>query len=345
MKPGLSLIFIFDSPQSISDYSFFDIGSNADYINDSQTMSEFKKWYYDLGKEQLTEICELCNKDLQPISIYLSGLFIELLEKVDADMIQKIKSAVVKKHLHFMGGTYSHSLSSIYSTASFTFEIESHRRLLKKSFGASPVNFFNTENIYAQEIARTIQAAGYKSTFAGKIDWYLGDKTSDRIFNAGLDNPFSVLVIDADQGKSIFQNPEQEHHFLQLNSEDTHHLGNPKNIVNKALAKVELKSIEKQIETCQETNPYKVHSPVIGSYQARDLNHYNSGPLQSQVIKRYYRQISTAKNRGNKIILNQLLTLSQGELFYSLSQNYKGAFERYNSLMNILSDIEIKLAV
>ena len=345
MSAALSITFIFDLPQVISNYSFFDIGNKSDYIDDNESLRVFKKWYYDLGKAQLTEISDLCLQGDQPASVYFSGTFLKNLQKVDEVMIKSIKTATTKGKLDLLGGTYANSLSSLYSNSSFVKEIESHQRLLKKTFGVVPKHFFNTENIYSQAIAKTIQSFGYTSTFAGKIDWYLGENTSDRVFSAELSDGINVLVIDTDLGKSIFKNTDQKHHFLQLNSSDCMNLGNPKRIAEKALARVELRTLKAQIETCKKLNPYKVLSPVTGSYQGRDMEHYNCDPLQTQVIKRYYKLVSEARNRNLEIVSERLLALGQSDIFFSLQRSQEGAFERYNSFMTILSDIELKLAI
>lgn len=331
------LSLIFDYPITLNSYSIFEIGSQKPYIDCSKTKESFQSDYYGQYKGYLEEILKESYQDT-PISIYFSGVFIDLLQQTDADMISKIKHACHDTKLELIGGTINNSLSCLYNEKQFEAEVKAHKTLLKSTFDYKPTCFYNAENIYYNPLAEKLKKWGFKKTFAGAIDWYLGKKNNDRVFIPKRVDGFNLLVIDKDN--SLFNNPKQKVHFLQFDLEGLKQFRGVKRILIATKYKAKMRPLSGS-GRYNSKELYYIKTPTMGSLNQRTLKSYNGQAMQSNTMNMYY-SISEQFNLANN---TDYLTLGSSLLYLSLNPEQsknKDCFEKYNNFMNILNDAEIK---
>ncbi|MEO9968082.1 MAG: hypothetical protein ABJF11_19975 [Reichenbachiella sp.] len=344
MNKSLALTLVLDWEKQLSDFTFFDIGANKSYFAEGES-SAFSVWYSKNGKTMLSQV--LSSK--VPTSIYFSGTFIELLVAEDSKIVLEIKSAIKNKQIEILGGTFHHSLSSLYNINHFIREAEWHKKLMKKTFGYQPEVFFNTQNIYYNELVAHLKPMGYKATFTGAIDWYLTPTQSERILCSRSNNDFKLMLISPDQGMSIFQEEmsEIQNHFVQVDYQRLLDLGGLDNIARKAKGKASFRSIRSLLEESSSEPVYNIRQPISGSYNSYNLEDLNANPLQQSWLKQLYGLESLFSTRPEKI-QKRWSELSSIAYLKRLNPNFNSvdnnaSYDTYQSLINMLSDLQLGL--
>ncbi len=90
------------------------------------------------------------------VSYSLTGTVIEQLERFAPDVIELFQKLAETGCCEFLGETYHHSLSFLYSLPEFKAQVEMHTALIERLFGQTPRVFRNTELIYSNEVARAL---------------------------------------------------------------------------------------------------------------------------------------------------------------------------------------------
>ncbi|UXX79736.1 hypothetical protein N7E81_01250 [Reichenbachiella carrageenanivorans] len=340
MNKSLSITLIFDWARPLVNFSLFDIGSKRGYYAADEAQ-QFRAWYQQYAYPALTQITE----NTTPVSLYCSGTFIDMLSAFDAAMVKTLKTAIKKGHIELLGGTYHHSLSSLYDRAHFQREVHWHKQLIQKKLGTSPSRFFNTSNIYYNDLAPILQELGYNSSFTGAIDWYLSEHKSERIFSAKSETSFDLLLITSDQGQSLFQNDEIQHHFLQLAPDELMAIGGWSELIRKTKNKATIYSLKTQIDQVEKKPIYNVRQPISGTYDYRPLDSLNTHPLQISWLKQL-NELSTAMAVQSEEIQKLWSGLSAANILEKLNPNAgheDTSYNTYQTLINIFSNLQFRL--
>lgn len=338
MSKSLSLTLIFDWECPLSEFSFFDVNSGKSYFPENESDLFLAEYKSDMDR-QLKEITDT----KLPVSIYFSGPCLEQLASCDPEIIKTIKAA---KHIEILGGTYNHSLVSLFSKTHFQKEMSWHQQLIKKHFGKKPKTFFNTTNIYFNDLAEQLSESGYQSTFTGAIDWYLGDKKYQRIFSSRTKEDFKLMLTNQDNGHTLFHDHEVIHNFMQLTSQQLEDFGGWKELVRKTKAKAEIVSITEQLKAAP-SDTYNIRQPISSAYGDVDLEQLKSYPLQESWLKQLYGLEASLVKKPEDLQKKWSRLGSFGvlkSLNPDLDQNEtNSSYDVYQSLINMLSDLHLKL--
>lgn len=341
MTQQLSLTLIFDCERNLANFSFFDVGQKKSY-HQANEMAILSHWYERGIKDELKNILKskICT------SIYFSGSFIELLIACDKEMIKTIKSSVKSGFIELLGGTYHHSLSSLYSQSQFDREVKWHSELIRKTFGSQPKNFFNTENIYFNDLGDRLKNLGYGATFTGAIDWYLGENRSQRVFSSRASPDFKIMLISSNH-QTLFQDPEIKNLFLQMDVDQLIAYGGWSKIVKMAENNAPIVSLSAQIENNLPQGVYHARQPICGPYRSFGLEHLNGHPLQKSWLKQLYGLSAQLKQQSEPLqkLWSNLASISH---LTKLNPDLQGSeehacYDTYRILSNIISDFELKL--
>ncbi|MEX2217139.1 MAG: glycoside hydrolase family 57 protein [Phycisphaerales bacterium] len=90
------------------------------------------------------------------VSYSLTGVVLDQLQEFAPDVIDLFKALADSGCCEFLGETYYHSLSFLYSRTEFTGQVLAHTRRIEELFGQTPRVFRNTELIYSNDIARAV---------------------------------------------------------------------------------------------------------------------------------------------------------------------------------------------
>ena len=116
----------------------------------------------------------------------ISGVFLEQCELWQPELIESFKELAQTGCVEFMEETYFHSLSSLYDTErqEFIEQIKMHRKLMKELLDYEPTFIENTELMYNNPIAKTMETMGYKGTVTEGIDRTLQGRSPNYVYKA-----------------------------------------------------------------------------------------------------------------------------------------------------------------
>ncbi|MCX5801589.1 MAG: hypothetical protein NTX17_09415 [Candidatus Eisenbacteria bacterium] len=130
--------------------------------------------------------------------IHVSGCLLHSLLRLDDRVIDLIKDGVEEGQFEIVGSTYAQNI--MYSTRSdstdFQFndeQIRTHKRLIEKIFGVSPVSFWNPERTWTQNFVRLLADNGYENV-----------QVEDHIlFDSGISGSEYLVRSTSYEGRSV----------------------------------------------------------------------------------------------------------------------------------------------
>lgn len=121
------------------------------------------------------------------VSFSLSGIFLEQCEefpRYGKKIIALFQKIAQTGRAEFLGETYFHSLSFLYSKEEYAEQITMHSAKIHRLFGVTPKVFRNTELIYNNELGEFIRQMGFQGMLAEGWDPYLSGQTPNALHTA-----------------------------------------------------------------------------------------------------------------------------------------------------------------
>ncbi len=164
-------------------YDYFD-----DYKNSSICRKVARKCYLPANRLLLDLIKK--HQGRFKVSFSITGVLLEQLEKYAPEVLSTFDALAQTGCAEFIGETYYHSLSFLYSRQEFLEQIENHTKTIEKYFGQTPTVFRNTELIYNNDLAKTIaQTNRFKAIITEGADHILGHRSPNFLYQPpGCDN-------------------------------------------------------------------------------------------------------------------------------------------------------------
>jgi alpha-amylase len=94
------------------------------------------------------------------VSYSITGTLMEQFHKYCPEVMSTFDALAETGCVEFLAETYYHSLSFLYSRSEFVDQVFKHTEMTEKLFGQKPRIFRNTELIYNNDLANTIEAMG-----------------------------------------------------------------------------------------------------------------------------------------------------------------------------------------
>jgi alpha-amylase len=200
--PSICFYFQVHQPYRVKKYRIFDIGKDHKYFNDRSDSSinnekiihkVATKCYLPANKVML----ELLKKHPDfKISYSFSGVFLEQLEEFAPKVLESFQELVEvgKGRVEVLDETFYHSLSFLYSKDEFKSQVKLHRAKIEKLFKVTPQVFRNTELIYNNELAHTVEEMGYKGILAEGADHILGWRSPNFLYRPATCSKIKLLL-------------------------------------------------------------------------------------------------------------------------------------------------------
>jgi len=161
---------------------YFDNGLNR-YVFERAA----RKCYLPANKIILEQIekCEDAGKPFK-VAFGVSGVFLEQCEMWRPDVTESFRQLADTGCVEFIEETYYHSLASLYGIdrSEFIEQIKMHRKTMKALLGVEPTFIENTELLYNNGIAKTMERLGYKGTVTEGIERVLGGRSPNYVYSA-----------------------------------------------------------------------------------------------------------------------------------------------------------------
>lgn len=90
------------------------------------------------------------------VSYAITGVVLDQWEEYTPDVLDLFKQLAETGACEFVGETYHHSLSFLYSREEFKNQVDRHTKRVQELFGQTPTVFRNTELIYSNDVARHV---------------------------------------------------------------------------------------------------------------------------------------------------------------------------------------------
>lgn len=154
------------------------------YFNNSWNEEMFKKvaekCYYPATRIMMEKLEEYPQFK---VSFSFSGILVEQCEKWDKDLLDLFAQLVKKKNVEILGQTYYHSLAGLFEDKQeFKDQISLHSNLMQDLFHTRPTVFENTEFIYNDSIARTVEGMGFDAIFTEGSERIMGPRNPNHVY-------------------------------------------------------------------------------------------------------------------------------------------------------------------
>lgn len=194
--PAVCLYFQVHQPLRLRRYKYFDIGRNHRYDDEGKNRSILDK---------VAEQCYLpANACLRRLidryagrfraAFSLTGVFLEQLASYRPDVLESFQQLANTDCIEFLGETYYHSLSYLYSEREFTEQVMKHRELTEALFGQCPVTFRNTELLYDNGLAKHVAGMGFEAILAEGAEKILGTASPNVVYRPSDGSSVKLLL-------------------------------------------------------------------------------------------------------------------------------------------------------
>lgn len=186
-------------PYRMNKYRIFDIGNNSEYFDEHKNreiMRKVAKKCYLPANKIMLELINKYKNTSRPFKIAysISGTALEQFQKYSQETLESFQELADTGYVEFLSETYYHSLSFIYSRDEFKQQVKLHKDLIKKLFNQEPVVFRNTELIFNNELAHTVQEMGYKAILAEGADHILQWRSPNYVYKAKTADNIKLLL-------------------------------------------------------------------------------------------------------------------------------------------------------
>jgi alpha-amylase len=125
----------------------------------------------------------------------ITGTMLEQFASYAPEALESFKKLAKTGCVEFLGETYYHSLSFLYSKAEFVEQVDKHTKAIQNLFGQTPRVFRNTELIYNNALAKTIDDMGrFDAVVAEGADHILGYRSPNYVYRPVNSNRLSLLL-------------------------------------------------------------------------------------------------------------------------------------------------------
>jgi alpha-amylase len=185
--PAVCFYFQVHQPFRIKKYSIFDIGQDHNYFDTEDEKTNNVRILEKVSQKCYLPTNALLLKLLQEnpefkISFSLSGVFLEQIQAYQPAVLESFQALVKTGQVEILSETYFHSLSFLYSKHEFEAQVKAHDKLVKQLFGVKPQVFRNTELIYNNDLAQTVEKMGFKGVISEGADHILGDHSPNFLY-------------------------------------------------------------------------------------------------------------------------------------------------------------------
>lgn len=128
------------------------------------------------------------------ISLSVTGTLLSQCEKWDKDVLDTFRQMAETGCVEFLDETNYHSLAGLFDDRDeFREQILEHRENIKSLLGVEPQVFRNTELLYNNSLAATVEELGYKGILTEGTEHLLGSRSPNYVYEA-KDSNIKVLL-------------------------------------------------------------------------------------------------------------------------------------------------------
>ncbi len=370
--PSVCFYFQLHQPHRLKEFSFFDIGRSHNTENESLNIEILHKVAdksYIPANHIMLELIKKHKKKFR-IAYSISGILLEQFEKHRPDVIESFKALAKTGCVEFLAETYYHSLSSLYSKEEFTRQVEMHTAKIEKLFKQKPTVFRNTELIYSNELANTVQHMGFKGILCEGVEWILNGRSPHFVYSPPANKNIKVLLRNYTLSDDIafrFSNTSWNEHpltaqkfarwinsyvtsadcinlFMDYETFGEHQWAGSgifdflKHLPEEILKKkgFDFKTPSEIIDTYAAKGDFDAQNNISWADTERDLSAWLSNSMQSEALSKLYMLEDPVKKINNNDLLEKWSRLQTSDHFYYMCTKHwsDGEVHKYFSPFN-----------
>jgi alpha-amylase len=355
--PSVCFYFQVHQPLRLRHYTVFD--SNHQYFDDFKNGSVCRKVANKCYLPANRLILDLIRKfdGRFKVAYSVTGVLLEQLQHYSPEVLSTFDALAETGCVEFLGETYYHSLSFLYSRNEFIAQISKHSEIIKHLFGQTPKVFRNTELIYNNDLAALIEAMGqFDAIITEGADHILGDRSPNFLYQPRNCNHIKLLLKNYSLSDDIaFRFSNREWPEWPLTAEKfanwIHDVNGNGNVVNlfmdyETFGEHQWEDTgifdfvrhlpEKVLE--HPDNDFKTPSEIVESYHPvdsvdvphiiswadteRDLSAWLGNAMQSNAIHELYRLERQIKSTADPKIISDWRRLQASDHFYYMCTKY-----------------------
>ena len=193
--PSVCFYFQVHQPHRLRHYTVFDTSHSYfdEFKNASICRKVANKCYLPTNRLLLKLIQQ--HQGRFRVAFSVTGILLEQFQKYCPEVISTFDALAQTGCVEFLAETYYHSLSFLYSRAEFLDQVHLHIDTIQRLFGQRPRVFRNTELIYNNELARTIEGTGlFDAILTEGADHILGFRNSNFVYRPPLCSQTKLLL-------------------------------------------------------------------------------------------------------------------------------------------------------
>ena len=291
------------------------------------------------------------------VSFSLTGVIIEQFQKYCPEVMSTFDALAETGCVEFLAETYYHSLSFLYSRDEFLAQINKQTETIERLFGQKPRVFRNTELIYNNRLAETIDAVGgFSGIITEGADHILGHRNSNFVYRPPNCKNVRLLLKNYSLSDDIafrFSNPGWKEYPLMADKfahwvNDVNGNGQVVNLFMDYETFGEhqwddtgifdfMRHLPEEVLKHPDNN-FKTPSEVIETYEPmdvvdvphiiswadteRDLSAWLGNAMQSNALHEVYKMEKLVKQTCNQEIIDDWRKLQTSDHFYYMCTKY-----------------------
>ncbi len=355
--PSVCFYFQVHQPMRLRHYTVFDNGH--DYFDDHKNASICKKvaqkCYLPANRLLLDLVRQ--HEGRFKIAYSITGTLLEQFEAYCPEVMSTFDALARTGCVEFLGETYYHSLSFLYSREEFLEQVDKHTQAIEYFFDQTPRIFRNTELIYNNDLAALIESTGrFDGIVTEGADHVLGYRSPNFVYRPQGCDTLKLLLKNYSLSDDIaFRFSNRDWSQWPLTAEtfshwvnDANGMGNVINLFMDYETFGEhqwadtgifdfLKHLPEQVLQHPD-NSFKTPSEVVTDYPAmdtvdiphliswadteRDLSAWLGNAMQSNALHETYRVEKQVKDLKDPTLLNDWRKLQTSDHFYYMCTKY-----------------------
>jgi alpha-amylase len=355
--PSVCFYFQVHQPFRLRHYTIFDKSSSYfdDFKNSQICRKVANKCYLPANRAILKMIEE--HEGRFKVAYSITGVMLNQFEKYCPEVLSTFDALAQTGCVEFLAETYYHSLSFLYSHEEFIDQVNKHRDTVEYLFGQRPRIFRNTELIYNNDLAKTVESiGGFDAILTEGADHILGDRSPNFVYSPPGCEKLKLLLKNYALSDDIafrFSNRSWKEYPLMADkfASWVHRVNGNGNVVNLFMDYETFG--EHQWEDTgifdfmthlpgeilkHPDNNFKTPSEVISSYDPvetvdiphiiswadteRDLSAWLGNAMQSNALHEVYRLESVIKKTKDINLISQWRRLQTSDHFYYMCTKY-----------------------
>ena len=376
---NICFCFQMHAPYRMKRYRFFEIGQDHYYYDDMQT-EEHVEWlintsYMPLCKT-LQEMIRLSRGRFR-CALSVSGVLLEMFQQFAPEMIDTLKELADTGCVEFVATPYSQSLATVYSETEAAEQLQLHQAMVNELFGQTSTTICNTELVYSDEIAYTLQQLGYKAVMTEGAKHVLSWKSPNYIYHSASAPKLKMLLRNTNLSDELafhFSDPTWHNYPMDAERyiEQLAALPAEEQVVNiwvgaetfgirqhaltgifdflKALPYFALEQDMSFVTPSEAAKKFAATDAIVAPYpitwagEAKDINIYTGNDLQAEAIQKLFAVAERVHLCQDKQLKHDWLLLQDFNYLHYMNHvdqgatHYESAYDAFINYMNILSD-------